>query len=86
MLLECVCVCARPKETLTDMGLPSTFNIRDPGTYRLPEVEAVLNRYGVVGSEPLWTKTCLRNRCHPNVIKAYQVRDERCVLSCHVCK
>jgi hypothetical protein len=59
--------------TLGDMGLPPSFSIRDPATYRLPEVERTLNRYGVVGAGPLWTPTTLRNRCHKNVMAAYKV-------------
>ena len=59
-------------ETLRDMGMPPSFDIRDPATYTLPEVEATLNRYGVVGRDTLWTPTILRNRCHPHVIKALQ--------------
>jgi hypothetical protein len=65
---------AECEDTMRDMGMPCTFDIRDPKTYRLPEVEASLNRYGVVGRDTLWTRTILRNRCHPNVIKSFQVR------------
>ena len=60
--------------TVGDMGLPPSFSIRDPVTYKLPEVDRVLNRYGVVGTGPLWTPTVLRNRCHKNVMAAYKVR------------
>ncbi len=59
--------------TLKDMGLPHSFDIKDPATYGLPEVESVLNPFGVIGKGPLWTPTILRNRCHPHVIKAFQV-------------
>jgi len=59
--------------TLADMGMPAVFDIRDPSTYALPEVEAALNPYGVVGKDVLWTKAIVRNRFHPNVASAYQV-------------
>lgn len=63
---------AECSETMRDMGMPPSFDIRDPATYTLPEVEATLNRYGVVGRDTLWTPTILRNRCHPHVVKAFQ--------------
>lgn len=57
-------------ETLADMGLPAYINVRDPATYG--RADAVLNRYGVLGDGPLFTAALIRNRCHPNVIAAYE--------------
>ena len=60
------------EETLRDMGMPPGFDIRDPDTYATQEANAALNRYGVIGTDVLWTRTLLRNRCHPNVVAAYR--------------
>ena len=59
--------------TLGNMGMPPGCNIRDRSTYTMPEISTVLNRFGVIGGDVLWTDTILRNRCHPNVVRAYQV-------------
>lgn len=59
--------------TLADMGMPKSFDIRDPSTYNLPETRAALNKFGVVGTDVLWTPSLMRNRCHANVQAAYAV-------------
>jgi hypothetical protein len=59
--------------TMKDMGMPAAFDIRDPSTYNTQEVRAALNNFGVIGTSVLWTAPVLRNRCHPNVRRAYQV-------------
>jgi len=52
-------------ETFNDMGLPKKCDINDITTYNLANKH--MNRYGVIGDRPLFTKTLLRNRCHKNV-------------------
>jgi ectoine hydroxylase-related dioxygenase (phytanoyl-CoA dioxygenase family) len=58
-------------DTLADMALPAGTSVLDPTTYA--EMDSELNRFGVIGHKSLFTATLLRNRCHPNVVRAYEL-------------
>jgi hypothetical protein len=80
---------AECEETLAGMGMPPSFDIRNPATYNTPDTNAVLNKFGVVGTDPLFTRSMLRNRCHPKVARAYRAVYEALhggpvtLLACH---
>lgn len=59
------------KETFKDLNLPAGCDITKPETYSL--MDNVVNRYGVLGSDPLFTKAVLKNRTHPNVQKIFKL-------------
>ena len=48
-----------------------TFSIDNIETYDVASL--CMNRYGTIGKKPLFSKTLLRNRTHPNVRKAYSI-------------
>jgi hypothetical protein len=62
---------AECKETFFDLDLPEGTDITKPETYHL--MDNVVNRYGVYGSNPLFTKALLRNRTHQNVQHVFQL-------------
>lgn len=47
------------------------FAFNNPETYDL--ANTCMNNYGTIGKKPLFSKILLRNRCHPNVRKAYSI-------------
>jgi len=59
------------KETFADLDLPSGCDLTKPETYH--HLDRVVNRYGVYGSNPIFTKTILRNRTHPNVQRVFEL-------------
>ena len=69
------------KETINDIqniireesGLMNMedFAFNKSETYDL--ANGCMNRYGTIGKKPLFSKILLRNRCHPNVRKAYSI-------------
>jgi hypothetical protein len=62
---------AECKETFVDLDLPSGCDITKPETYEL--MDNCVNRYGVYGNNPLFTKALLRNRTHQNVQKVFKL-------------
>ena len=60
---------AECEATLADLGDLAGFVVRDPTTYGAADKS--MNRYGVIGDKPLFTRQLLRNRVHGNVIAAY---------------
>ena len=79
---------AECEETLVDIAAVASaragaeFSFRDPTTYGV--LDTALNRYGVLGNDTLWSRTLLRNRCHPNVAAAYAcLYGTADVVACH---
>jgi len=55
-------------------------DFRDPATYD----SASVNRYGVIGKQPLFNAAILRVRLHPNVADAYAAAYQRSdIYACH---
>lgn len=58
-------------ENIIKLNSSDEFSFNDKKTYHL--ADSYLNNYGVLGKEPLFTKTLLHNRLHKNVQKAYSI-------------
>lgn len=47
------------------------FKFNDPNTYYLSD--QIMNSYGVLGKQPLFTKQLTANRYNPNILKSYSI-------------
>ena len=62
----------REVESIIQNEIKSTkFNLNDPYSYHL--TDNILNNYGVIGKQPIFTKQLLNNRYNENVRKAFSI-------------
>ena len=68
---ECVETISDIEQIIQNEINNNDFSINYINTYDLASM--CMNRYGTIGKAPLFSKTLLRNRTHPNIRKAFSI-------------